>query len=683
MSLFTKKFNYFLKSKPLLSFIFLFSLLIILRFINPSYIQSISNFSFDTYQKIFHYELKESPVVIIDVDENSLGQIGQFPWNRKVFADLIDQMVAAKPSTIVFDIFFSEEDKQNPTEIVKSYKIDKESNLGKELLKLPNNDNLFLEKIKNNNIALPILGQIEKPLKVVDRKPIVTFITKGTDPKNFIYKFPYNLSSLEKINEQAKGLGSISVVNDTGGIFRKAPLLINIQDQIFPSLAIEALRLHLKQKNILIETSTSGVEAIKLRPYNISTNPNAMLWIKFKKPMKDQYVSAVDILNNKFDKKKLEGKILLIGSSAQGLFDFVGVSNGKVIPGVEVHANIIENIINNDYLHRDNYTFLIEMIMMIIGMLLAYFFAGNVKPKFSIFSYIFILIVITIVGFSFYKFKNQLIDISYPIFCVNILFFNRLYFRYVEENKIALVNFQKQLVLKQEREIAGEVQKKLFPEIDENEKHIFARNIPARDVSGDYYDFTKINDHEFYFTLADVSGKGVKAGILMANAAAVFRSLTRLKMSVSSIAFNMNNQVADSSYQGMFITAVIGKANTQTKEVEFINLGHEPIMIFDNNFKFDYIKSDFPPLGVMTMDDESFFATTKMNLNNKTLLVYTDGVTEGYIAEGVELTVKGIEEIVKNTSISSPKVAINKICEKLSDKVEKLRDDITCLGIKV
>jgi CHASE2 domain-containing sensor protein len=250
VSFFKKKINYYLTNKSLLSFIFLFSSLVFLRFINPIYIQSISNFSFDTYQKIFHHELKESPVVIVDIDEKSLGQIGQFPWNRKVFADLIDQMVAAKPSTIVFDIFFSEEDKQNPTEIVKSYKIDKESNLGKELLKLPNNDNLFLDKIKNNNIALPILGQIEKPLKVVDRKPIVTFITKGNDPKNFIYKFPYNLSSLEKINEQAKGLGSISIVSDTGGILRKAPLLINIQDQIFPSLAIEALRLHLKQKNI-------------------------------------------------------------------------------------------------------------------------------------------------------------------------------------------------------------------------------------------------------------------------------------------------------------------------------------------------------------------------------------------------------------------------------------------------
>ena len=683
MSFLKKKINYYLTNKSLLSFIFLFSSLVLLRFINPLYIQSISNFSFDTYQKIFHHELKESPVVIVDIDEKSLGQIGQFPWNRKIFADLIDQMNSAKPSVIAFDIFFSEEDKQNPDEIVKNYKIDKNSDFGKELLKLPNNDNLFLEKIKNSNVALPILGQIEKPIQITERKPLVNFITKGPDPKNFIYRFTYNLSSLEKINEQAKGLGSISIVNDTGGIFRRTPLLINIQDQIFPSLAIEALRLNLKQKNILIETSPTGVEGIKLRPYSISTNPNGMLWIKFKEPNKDQYVSAVDILNNKFDKKKLEGKIVLIGSSAQGLFDFVSIPTGKVIPGVEVHANIIENIINDDYLNRDNSTFAIELTMLVLGMTLAFFFAGKIKPRFSILSYVIIVITIFMIGLGFYKFKNQLIDIAYPIFCINILFFNRLYFRYVEENKLALENFQKQLILKKERELAGEVQKKLFPEIDENEKNIFARNIPARDVSGDYYDFTKVSDNEFYFTLADVSGKGVKAGILMANAAAVFRSLTRLKMSVASIAFNMNNQVADSSYQGMFVTAVIGKANTQTKEVEFINLGHEPIMIVDNNYKFEYVESAFPPLGVMSMDDEAFFETSKVNLNNKTLLVYTDGVTEGYIAKNVELTVKGIEQIIKDESTLNPKVIINKICEKLSNKVEKLRDDITCLGIKI
>jgi serine phosphatase RsbU (regulator of sigma subunit) len=133
----------------------------------------------------------------------------------------------------------------------------------------------------------------------------------------------------------------------------------------------------------------------------------------------------------------------------------------------------------------------------------------------------------------------------------------------------------------------------------------------------------------------------------------------------------------------MFITAVIGKANTQTKEVEFINLGHEPIMIVDNNYKFEYVESAFPPLGVMPMDDESFFETSKVKLNNKTLLVYTDGVTEGYITKNVELTVKGIEQIIKEENTLNPKIIINRICEKLSNKVEKLRDDITCLGIKI
>ena len=80
---------------------------------------------------------------------------------------------------------------------------------------------------------------------------------------------------------------------------------------------------------------------------------------------------------------------------------------------------------------------------------------------------------------------------------------------------------KKQSILKKEREIAGEVQKKLFPTNKEIEKYLYAKNTPAKDVSGDYYDYHQINENEFFFMLADVSGKGIKAGILMANAAAV------------------------------------------------------------------------------------------------------------------------------------------------------------------
>ena len=93
----------------------------------------------------------------------------------------------------------------------------------------------------------------------------------------------------------------------------------------------------------------------------------------------------------------------------------------------------------------------------------------------------------------------------------------------------------------------------------------------------------------------------------MASASAVFKSLAKTNNSISNISLRMNNQVSESSYQGMFVTAVIGKVNLETGDVEFINHGHEPIMVVDQAKQFKYIESSFPPLGIIPTDDESFF----------------------------------------------------------------------------
>jgi len=191
----------------------------------------------------------------------------------------------------------------------------------------------------------------------------------------------------------------------------------------------------------------------------------------------------------------------------------------------------------------------------------------------------------------------------------------------------------------------------------------------------------QVNDGEIYFTLADVSGKGVKAGILMANAASVFRSMVKLEKPISTIARFINNQVADSSYQGMFITAVIGKYNLTTKEIEYINLGHEPIMVYDSKFKFEYYKSTLPPLGIMSMDSDDFFKTHSINLNDKNLVIYTDGVTEGYMENNQELEAKGVENEITKNKFKSPAAVIEHLSNILTKRDEPLRDDITCLII--
>jgi adenylate cyclase len=674
-----KKIKSFFLNKSLVIFALLFFVILLIRLANLDYVQSITNLSLDSYQKIFKYELAETPVIIVDVDEKSLGKIGQFPWNRKIFGDLVKTLKESGASVISFDIFFSEEDKQNPNQILKAYNLNRESSLASEILKLPNNDDYFLNQIKNSNVVMPILGLVQKPINLQNQKSKAKFINRGEDPRKYTYSFAHGLTSLKKINDQTSGIGNISVVNDTDAVLRKAPLLVSIQNELFPSLSIETLRLFKKQKNILVQSDTVGINSIKLRPYTIKTDANAMFWIKYKKPKKNQYISAFDVLEKKFEKNIFKNKIVLIGSSAQGIFDFAKISTGDTIPGVEVHANIIENIFNNQILKRSSSSILVEVFILILGTIFAFFFADNAKPKSSILFYLLLIFIILAFGFGSYK-QNYLIDISYPIFAITIMFLSGLYLRYLRENEIALSFEKKQIILKQEREIAGEVQKKLFPKLDEKEERIYGANIPARDVSGDYFDVIKINKDEFYFTLADVSGKGIKAGILMASASAVFKSLAKTNVPISNISLRMNNQVSESSYQGMFITAVIGRINLKTGDMEYINHGHEPVMVANQEKNFKYLESSFPPLGIMPIDDESFFESTKENFKGENIFIYTDGVTEGYLSNGLELGVKGFEEIINKSNDINPKEVITSIVDLL--KSDYLRDDITCLGIQ-
>ena len=243
----------------------------------------------------------------------------------------------------------------------------------------------------------------------------------------------------------------------------------------------------------------------------------------------------------------------------------------------------------------------------------------KIKPKFSIIFFIGSIVFINLISIVIYQF-NFYLDSLFSSIAATVIFMTSLYFRYLDENIIAIENDKKQSILKKEREIAGEVQKKLFPNNKKIEQYIFAKNTPAKDVSGDYYDYYQINDNEIYFILGDVTGKGIKAGILMANAAAVFRSLAKMNSSVSKTALYINNQVKDSSYQSMFITAILGRLNLEKKEMEFINMGHEPMMVLDENFNFEYVKSTLPPSGLMSVKDESFFKTTTMDIS---CLLYT------------------------------------------------------------
>ncbi len=667
------------KYKNYITFFILLLILISIKIANPSFVKSISFISFDLYQKTFPLEKNDTEVVIIDIDEKSLGKFGQFPWSRSVFAQIIEKVSAVNPKAIGFDVFFTEKDKQSPDEFIKSYNLIPTDI--SELQNLKGHDELFKEQLAKSKSVTAVLGSNVPSHSNYNRKAKARFLSKGGDPKKFTYAYPYSIGSLEKLENSVKGLGSISFLDQTDGIIRSLPLIVQFEKKLYPTMGLEMIRVGTNQKNLYIEMNEMGVNRISSRPHKILSDPNGIIWIKFKKSLKSQYISASSVYDGKFDDERFKNKYVLIGASAQGLFDLVKTPLGRTIPGVEVHANVIENILDQSYLIRNPNTYVFELLFSLLVGFITFFLTQKIKPKLSLLVFFGSLIITITIGFSYYLFKSELVDISYPIFILTVIFLTGLYFRFLEENRMALANLQKEAKLLKERELAGDVQKSLFPDIARFENFIYAKNVPARDVSGDYFDVVKVSSVEYFFTLADVSGKGIKAGMYMAKASSIFRTLSNLSYPLEKVVFGVNNELVEAKFKGMFVTAVFGKFNIETGDVNFVNAGHESIMVFDRNKKFEFIKSEMPPIGIIKYFTESMVKSKTINLKEKTFVVYTDGVTEGYLKNGQELGAEGVQSIVAKLSEVTPKNIVENISKELDWGADKLRDDITCLAL--
>ena len=668
------------KNLNYISFSIILLILIIVRIQNPEFVKSISSISFDSYQKIFKYNEKQDDIVIVDIDEPSLAKFGQFPWGRNVFSKILENINKENPKSVGFDIFFSEKDKQSPEEIIKTYSIE-DTDIKTALQSIEGHDEKFQKTLKETKSVLAVFGSLVPTKGTYNRKGKARIFAKGGNVKNYVYNYKHSLGSIPILEKNSKGLGSINYITQSDAVVRSLPLIMVFNDKLFPSFGLEMIRVGEKKRSIITNLNDNGIKNISIKPYVFNTDKNSLIWVKYNRSINNNYISAEKVYDNNFDDNLFKDKYVLIGASAKGLFDTVKIPTGETVPGVQVHANVIDNLLKNNFLKRNDKIFIFELIISILISIIAFVISQRIKPKYSL-SIIFLgLIIIFVIGLIIYKFRSELIDVSYPMIMISITFLTGLYFRFLQENKIALQNLQKEAKLLKERELAGGVQKSLFPDISAFENFVYAKNIPARDVSGDYFDVMKVGPEEYYFTLADVSGKGVKAGMYMAKASSIFRTLSNLKFPLERVVFGVNNEIIEAKFKGMFVTAVFGKFNPISGDLTYINAGHESIMLFDKAKKIEFIESDLPPIGIMKYFAESMVKSKTINIKDKTFVVYTDGVTEGYLPNGEEFGAVGVENIVKGMEIVTPKDLVEKVTSTLNWGIPKLRDDITCMAI--
>ena len=244
-----------------------------------------------------------------------------------------------------------------------------------------------------------------------------------------------------------------------------------------------------------------------------------------------------------------------------------------------------------------------------------------------------------------------------------------------------------------EIKLAMEVQRKLMPERDMKNYPVYGLNIPAREISGDFYDFYP-HDDQIYFNLSDVSGKCVNAGMVMAKAITLFKIFAKQKYKPNEILYEMNNDLNLTNPSGTFVTSIIGRYNLKTDEVELANAGHQPALVkIDDNF-IEYSSSS-TPLGITKQKNENAYKLEKFKLNTSRVYCFTDGFSESLDENKNEIGIEGVKKLINKHQNSSLKNELRNATEEIKQKSLKkdykekglkeeggiLEDDLTIIGI--
>ena len=354
----------------------------VLRMIDPTPVVRLRLLAFDTYQQLQPRKYDpRSPVRIIDIDEPSLARFGQWPWPRSLIADLTKRLMEAGAAAVAFDLVFVERDRVSFPDLIR--RLPKETTLealtGK-LVEPPVGDRLLAEAIA---VGPAVLG-FTATAQASGALPLLHagFATAGDDARQFFPAFAGASSSLAELQQRAKGSGALNWIPDYDQIVRHLPLVIRVGDRLYPSLAAEAIRVGQGASGYLIKASgASGEEAfgaktgithVRIGSAIVPTDANGQMWLRFSHSDQRRFIPVWSLLEGRVAREEIDGRIILIGTSAPGLFDLRATPLDAAVPGVEIHAQAIEQILLADHLRRPDFATGAELSFLILfGLLLA------------------------------------------------------------------------------------------------------------------------------------------------------------------------------------------------------------------------------------------------------------------------------------------------------------------------
>ncbi len=404
-----------------------------LRIVDPFFVQALRLIAFDSYQKLSPQKYDPSlPVRIVDIDEESLSRVGQWPWSRTTIADLLGRLTEQGAAVVSFDILFAEPDRTSPEQALKLMTPAEQAVVGPLIAGQASHDAILAKAIAASPTVLATaLSQRPTP----PPPPKAGFAVAGDDPKPFIPAFPGANVNLPELDAAAAGIGSINWIPDRDQVIRRIPLIYRIGDQYIPTLTTEALRVAqgagtyvLKSSNASGETAygqQTGLNHIKVGAMEVPTDADGGIWLRFRPSNRASFIPAWKVLAGEDDPEEVSGRIILVGTSAPGLIDLRATPLDASIPGVEVHAQAIEQIIAEQQgglsLTRPDYARALELAIMIVLGIALIAILPTISAVHAAVLGLSVMATLAIGGWGAYSQAGLLLDPSYPALALFIL----------------------------------------------------------------------------------------------------------------------------------------------------------------------------------------------------------------------------------------------------------------------
>jgi adenylate cyclase len=334
------------------------------------------NLVFDTYQRLEpRIWNPDSPVRIVDIDDESLSRLGQWPWPRTRIADLVTKLGQLGAASIAFDMVLSEPDRNSAGNLVAALPdTPARQRLADELSSMPDNDEVLAAALSHAPVVLGTILTHGSPVAYPTRHGLAS---AGDDPVPFLPDFSGAVTPLPKLAEKAAGFGALNWLPDRDQTVRRVPLILALDGKVVPALAMESLRVAQGASTFVVRASNAsgeeafgaktGINTVKAGGVEIGTDPRGEVRVRFSPTEKGRFVPAWKVLDGSVAPSEIEGRILLIGTSAAGLLDQRSTPVDASVPGVEVHAQLLEHVLEGRSLTRPDWALGAELVIALLA----------------------------------------------------------------------------------------------------------------------------------------------------------------------------------------------------------------------------------------------------------------------------------------------------------------------------